>query len=136
MACGYKIAPPTKRGGEKPMTSAQKKIYKNLLLKKLRELTSNIAEKRVTGLLEFEEPEADIYDVCSQSYSKEQVYLLCERDLTLLSQVEGALNKIEAGDYGLCEQCEALINEKRLRAAPWVRYCIDCQGKMEDEAAA
>lgn len=123
-------------GMEKPMTITQKKFYKNLLIKKLRELTSNIAEKRVTGIQEFEEPEADIYDVCSQSYSKEQIFLLCERDLVLLSQVEGALNKIEAGNYGLCEQCEAPINEKRMKAVPWVRYCIECQSKMEDEAAA
>jgi DnaK suppressor protein len=136
IAHGYKIAPPTTRGREKPMTRTQKRIYKNLLIKKLKELSSNIAEKRVTGLQEFEEPEADIYDVCSQSYSKEQIFLLCERDLRLLSQVEGALNKIETGNFGLCEQCESPINEKRLKAVPWVKYCIECQNKMEDEAAA
>jgi len=118
------------------MTLAQKKYYKNMLIKKLSELTSNIADKRVSGLQEFEESESDIYDVCSQSYSKEQIYLLCEKDLRLLSEVEQALNKIDSGSYGLCEECEDPINEKRLKVVPWVRFCIQCQSKLEDDAAA
>jgi len=116
------------------MTSAQKKVYKNMLIKKLRELNSNLAGKRVMGLQEFDESEADVYDLCCQSYSKEQLFSLCERDLQLLNLVENALGKIEKGSYGLCEQCEEPINEKRLKAVPWVRFCIDCQTK--DEAAA
>lgn len=123
-------------GKGEAMTATQKKLYKSLLLNKLKELNSQIAEKRETGLKEFEELEADIYDVCSQSYSKEQIYSLCERDLRLLEMVKKALIKVEGKNFGLCEECQQPINEKRLKAVPWVRYCLECQNKMEEEVAA
>ena len=118
------------------MSSAQKKLYKRFLINKLNELTSQIAEKRETGLKEFEVLEADIYDVCSQSYSKEQIYSLCERDLRLLEMVKTALNKVDGKDFGLCEECQEPINEKRLNAVPWVKYCLECQSRVEEEVAA
>jgi DnaK suppressor protein len=118
------------------MTATQKKNYKKLLVNKLKELTSIISEKRVAGLTDFEELEADVYDLCTQSYSKEEFYSLCERDLRLFAKVKIALQKINTDAFGLCEECEEPINEKRLNALPWVSYCISCQNKIEEEVAA
>ena len=111
-------------------------FYQDLLVSKLKELYSAIEEKRVDGIKDFEEAEPDIYDLCVQSYTKEQLYSLCERDRQVLTMVEEALGKIRANTYGLCEECEGLINEKRLEALPWVKLCIHCQSKKEQEIAA
>ena len=43
-----------------------------------------------------------------------------------LAEVERALAKIEAGSYGICEQCGKRINPARLEAKPASSYCIDC----------
>lgn len=43
-----------------------------------------------------------------------------------LNQVNEALARLEAGEYGLCESCCGLIGEARLEALPYARLCIDC----------
>lgn len=48
-------------------------------------------------------------------------------DYHQLRLVEEALDRLDAGDYGICLACEEPIAEKRLRALPWARYCVTCQ---------
>jgi len=48
-------------------------------------------------------------------------------DYTQLRLVEEALDRLDAGDYGICLACDQPIAEKRLRALPWARYCVACQ---------
>ena len=43
-----------------------------------------------------------------------------------LTEVEDALEKFDAGTYGLCEICGAPIPEARLEAKPAARQCMDC----------
>src|SRR5258708_14786170 len=50
-----------------------------------------------------------------------------ERSYHLLRQVDGALTRLRAGDYGSCLKCESAITEKRLRPVPWAMYCVNCQ---------
>ena len=45
--------------------------------------------------------------------------------------IEDALNRIESGTYGKCPYGNEVIDEERLRAMPFTRYCVSC---MEDEA--
>jgi len=111
-------------------------VYRTTLVNKLKDLYSAIEGKRVDGIRDFEEAEPDIYDLCVQSYSKEQLYSLCERDRKVLIMVEEALDKIKTNVYGLCEECEEPIEEKRLEALPWVKLCINCQSKKEEGIAA
>lgn len=44
-----------------------------------------------------------------------------------LAEVVKALEKIEKGEYGLCEKCGQEIGEKRLQAIPEAKYCIEHQ---------
>ena len=41
-----------------------------------------------------------------------------------LTQVNGALRRIEQGEYGSCVECGELINENRLKTVPYTPYCI------------
>lgn len=43
-----------------------------------------------------------------------------------LEQIGHALERIEAGTYGLCEGCHARIDAGRLRAVPYAAKCRDC----------
>jgi len=43
-----------------------------------------------------------------------------------LSDIDNALTKIDAGTYGLCEECSKPIGEARLEAMPAARLCIAC----------
>ncbi len=60
-----------------------------------------------------------------------------QRDLALrdhariqLHQVELALGGLDTGTYGNCRSCGQPIALERLRAIPWVAYCIDCARKQ------
>lgn len=118
------------------MKRNKQEVYESILIDKLKELNSAIEEKRANSIKDFEEAEPDIYDLCVQSYSKEQLYSLCERDRELMMMVKDALGKMNLNSYGQCEECEEAIDEKRLQALPWVRLCIHCQNKKEGEIAA
>lgn len=57
-----------------------------------------------------------------------------ELDLVLSAQARGAvveidraLAKIEAGNYGTCEQCGQPIPEARLKALPYAALCVGCK---------
>jgi DnaK suppressor protein len=51
-------------------------------------------------------------------------------DYNQLRLVEEALDRLDAGDYGICLACDEPIAEKRLRALPWARYCVGCQEQV------
>jgi sigma-B regulation protein RsbU (phosphoserine phosphatase) len=43
----------------------------------------------------------------------------------LLNEVDSALGRMEAGTYGICEECHDPVEKDRLLADPLMRYCID-----------
>ncbi len=57
----------------------------------------------------------------------------CSRKANLLLDVTEALDRISAGTFGLCSDCEEPISVKRLSAMPWARLCLKCQEKTERE---
>jgi DnaK suppressor protein len=44
-----------------------------------------------------------------------------------LQDVEQALERMEAGTYGLCERCGQPIGDERLEALPAARLCMTCK---------
>lgn len=48
--------------------------------------------------------------------------------------ISDALEKIEKGDYGICEVCKKTISEERLSINPTAKRCIDCEKKELEKA--
>jgi len=57
-------------------------------------------------------------------------------DFEKLQDLNGALRRLEEGEYGVCAECGEEIAPKRLKAIPWAKYCIHCQDLMTNGAAA
>jgi len=53
------------------------------------------------------------------------------RDLEELRDIDMALQRIESGDYGTCEQCGNDIGYPRLEVQPTASRCIACQAQYE-----
>jgi len=53
------------------------------------------------------------------------------RSATALNDIESALARIEAGEYGLCIDCEEPIDLRRLEAHPAALRCAGCQQAFE-----
>jgi RNA polymerase-binding protein DksA len=49
----------------------------------------------------------------------------------VLSEIDEALKRIEAGTFGTCRTCGKPIGEERLEALPYTTQCIDCKRKAE-----
>jgi phosphoserine phosphatase RsbU/P len=43
----------------------------------------------------------------------------------LLREVDSALERMDQGSYGICEECHEAVERDRLMADPLVRYCLD-----------
>jgi DnaK suppressor protein len=75
----------------------------------------------------------DMADAASNSYNVDILMSISDNDLKLLKDIDNALDKIENGSYGICEECDEKISEKRLEANPVARYCITCKRMMEEK---
>lgn len=61
----------------------------------------------------------------------EVAYELMGARAHLLKQVDCALEKVDRGSYGHCEDCDAPIAALRLRALPFAIRCTACQESLE-----
>jgi DnaK suppressor protein len=75
----------------------------------------------------------DMADAASNTYNADILMSISDNDLTILKDIDNALDKIVKGVYGICEECEEKISEKRLEANPVARYCITCKRQMEQK---
>ena len=76
----------------------------------------------------------------ADQHPAEQATETLERELDLgvlqsveseLTELQAALDRLEAGTYGNCEVCGKPIAEGRLEAMPAARYCVEDQVKVE-----
>jgi len=58
------------------------------------------------------------------------------RERKLMNKIDQALDRIEGGTYGICDQCGEEIAMKRLEARPVATYCINCKTKQEQREKA
>lgn len=52
-----------------------------------------------------------------------------------LRRVREALLRLDAGEYGRCDECDSEISAKRLSAMPFAVRCTDCETLHEEQAA-
>jgi len=64
---------------------------------------------------------------------REQDYQLrlADKQQKLLDQVEGALERLESGEYGICPGSGEPIGFPRLEIRPWARYSVDYKEQMD-----
>ena len=75
----------------------------------------------------------DMADAASNTYTADILMSISDNDLNNLKDIDSALDKMVKDTYGVCEECEEKINEKRLEANPVARYCITCKRQMEQK---
>lgn len=78
----------------------------------------------------------DDVDQASAEYERSQMLRFRNRDLLYAKKLMHALEKIEEGDYGICEECGDDIRFERLKARPTAELCISCKDEAEREESA
>lgn len=75
----------------------------------------------------------DEMDLASSEYLQSFTFRLRGRERTFLAKIDKALQKLDAGTFGVCERCEEEISLKRLEARPETTLCIRCKEEQERE---
>ena len=70
-------------------------------------------------------------DLGSDTYEQDNTILLMNNEGETLTQIEGALVRIEEGVYGSCAECSCKIPKTRLKAIPYTPYCVKCASELE-----
>ena len=112
---------------------ARKDALVNLrkVLEKRRDAMRKALAGDFSALNALRETSGDVVDVALDSAQNELNSQLAEVENRELAQIEIALEKMQAGNFGLCEICEKSIPLARLQALPYATNCIDCQTKKE-----
>ena len=106
--------------------------FKKLLSERLDELLSE-AYKTVSGMTDERESFPDPTDRASMESDRNFMLRIRDRERKLILKIREALERIEAGTFGICEECGEEISEGRLTARPVTTLCIDCKKKQEDD---
>jgi len=121
------------------MKKAETKAYKERLLalrSRLRGDVSQMADaalrkNRMEGGGEISSMPIHMADLGSDNFEQEFTLSLMENEGETLDLIELALERIEDGTYGQCDECGGKIPKARLNALPYAPLCIKCAGQME-----
>jgi DnaK suppressor protein len=63
------------------------------------------------------------------AFERAQTAALRDTAAERIAELDQALERLAAGDYGRCERCGEPIAAERLAARPATRFCIACAGR-------
>lgn len=78
----------------------------------------------------------DVIDAAIDNSYEDVSSQMVEVESRELQFIQQALARIDAGTYGRCESCEAIISQARLQVLPYATMCIKCQRLAETSGGA
>ena len=116
---------------EKYMCAKHLEYFKQKLMEWKKDLKRSNNEAIFNASMDDNSSSADMVDQAS-SYTEKNVEMRAiNRQIKLISKIDGALKKIQDGTYGFCEETGEPIGLKRLIARPVATLCIAAQEKHE-----
>jgi RNA polymerase-binding protein DksA len=73
----------------------------------------------------------DQADTGTKNITREHELALAANAREMLEQTERALDRLDTGTYGLCENCGNPIGKARMQAFPRATLCVECKQKQE-----
>ena len=121
------------------MKKSEAKVYKEQLLRLRARLRGDV-NAMANAALKSNSSEAagdlsrmpiHMADIGSDNFEQEFTLSLMETEEVTLGSIENAIEKIEDGVFGECEECGGQISKARLQAIPYTPLCIKCAQKLE-----
>ena len=112
------------------MNEKQMEYFKEILTGRLQELIGH-ADATVMDMTDQKDHFPDPTDRASVESDRNFILRLRDRERKLIGKIQEALERIEDGTFGVCEDCGEEIGMKRLEARPVTTLCIDCKTKQE-----
>jgi RNA polymerase-binding transcription factor DksA len=112
-------------------------LYERLKKEKT-ELLEKIEQLRAIGQPSAERKEGSPFgkreEEADEASELEKRLVMGKRLEESLNEVEHALQKYEAGTYGLCDSCGQAIEQARLEAIPQASLCMKCKASQAKDA--
>ncbi|MFF7471561.1 TraR/DksA C4-type zinc finger protein [Streptomyces sp. NPDC008092] len=123
------------RPGEAPWTPEEVEEARTELMTEALRLRAELdaSESALAGLMRDSGDGAgdDQADTGTKNITREHELALAANAREMLEQTERALQKLDAGTYGLCENCGNPIGKARMQAFPRATLCVECKQKQE-----
>jgi len=138
-AFGRGMVKPLKPSTAKPLKKKEMEFYKDLLLKlrdRVIDEISFLANDNLNRSAKESSGDLSSYsfhmaDQGTDNFDREFAASLLNNEHDILYEIEEALRRIEQGTYGICEMSNRPIERERLKALPFVRYCVSVQSEIE-----
>ena len=135
-----------KKNTTKKNTSARRlrasdlKRFREMLLQKRRQIFQNVFEiegealkkSRLDASGDLSSMPIHMADLGTDNYEQEFALGLMDSERRLITEIDEALQRIEAGTYGICLGTGKPIPRARLEAQPWARYCVEYARMVEE----
>ena len=115
---------------EEFMNPQQLEYFRQMLLNWRAELVHEAGET-LSDLNEGNLQQPDMADRASLETDHQLVLRTRDRERKLISKIDSALNRIEDGSYGYCQETDEPISLKRLMARPIADLSVEAQERHE-----
>jgi len=115
---------------EEFMNPQQLEYFRQMLLNWRAELVHEAGET-LNDLNEGNLQQPDMADRASLETDHQLVLRTRDRERKLISKIDSALNRIEDGSYGYCQETDEPISLKRLMARPIADLSLEAQERHE-----
>jgi len=123
------------RPGEEPWSQEEVDEARAELSREAERLRTEIhaAEEALSGLMRDSADATgdDQADTGTKNITREHEMALAENAREMLHQTERAMERLEAGTYGVCENCGRPIGKARMQAFPRATLCVECKQRQE-----
>ena len=121
------------------MTKAELETYREALLALRKRLTGDVSHLADEALRarggeasgSLSNAPLHMADLGTDNFEQEFTLSLLENEEQALDEISAALDRIDKGTFGLCEECGKEIPRERLKALPYARRCVACARKLE-----
>jgi DnaK suppressor protein len=114
------------------MDSAQREEFQRQLLAMRRDIAGDAATHTREGFSLGHDGNQDVGDAAANSSARQVLLGLGDRERELLQKIDEALDRIDDGGFGSCDECGEEIGLARLRALPHTELCVECKALQED----
>ncbi len=117
--------------GGKMLRTKELQSIKDILIEMKKEILETLQERVKSSNINEQREIGDVFDDADLEQSREFNILLTTREKQKVQQIDAALQKMDAGEYGLCEECDEEIPIGRLKVLPFATLCVKCKSKQE-----
>ncbi|MDR2338316.1 MAG: TraR/DksA C4-type zinc finger protein [Deltaproteobacteria bacterium] len=106
--------------------------FKKILLMERQSILGHLSSLEEESQSELSQSStSDPSDFATVEINQAEIQKIGNYEKKMLHKISVALQKIESGEYGICENCGEEISLARLEARPVAQLCIDCKTEME-----